>query len=147
MKNLFCPISDERISEQVTRLNALLGILTLVLAFLLNSSILLVFLVADFYIRAFTKLKYSPISYMSSSLSSALNLPLKQIDKAPKVFAARLGFVMSALIMLLYMFNLTIASTVVAGVLVFFAGLEFALAICVGCTIYTYLVLPFYKDE
>lgn len=146
MKNILCPISDERINEQVTRLNALLTIFTIVTAFVLNSAIFLIFLAADFYIRAFTKLKYSPISYLSSSLSNALNLPLKKIDKAPKVFAARLGFVMSLLITVLYILNFTVASTVMAGVLVFFASLEFAFAICVGCTVYTYVVLPFFKD-
>ncbi len=146
MKNLFCPISDERINEQVTRLNALFTILTIVLAFALGSTIFLVFLVADFYIRAFTRLKHSPISYLSSSLSNALNLPLKQIDKAPKIFAARMGFVMSTIIAVLFILNYTFSSMVLAGILVFFAGLEFAFAICVGCTIYTYLVLPFNKD-
>ncbi len=146
MKNLFCPISDERVNEQVTRINALLTILMVGLAFVSNMPIMLIFIVADFYIRAFTKLKYSPISYMSSSLSNALNLPLKQIDKAPKVFAARMGFVMSAIIALLFILDYTVASSVVAGILIFFAGLEFAFAICVGCTIYTYFVLPFYKD-
>ncbi len=146
MKNILCPISDERINEQVTRLNALFVILTVVMAFTLNSALFLVFLVADFYIRAFTKLKYSPISYLSSSLSNALNLPLKQIDKAPKIFAARLGLIMSALITILFLLNFTVASILVAGILVFFAGLEFAFAICAGCTIYTYIVLPFYKD-
>lgn len=31
MKNLVCPISDQRVNEQVTRLNALLTIVTMVL--------------------------------------------------------------------------------------------------------------------
>lgn len=146
MKNLFCPISDERINEQITRLNALFTILTIVLAFALGSTLFLVFLVADFYIRAFTRLKHSPISYLSSSLSNALNLPLKQIDKAPKIFAARMGFLMSTIIAVLFILNYSMAANIVAGILVFFAGLEFAFAICVGCTIYTYLVLPFNKD-
>ncbi|WP_394706726.1 DUF4395 family protein [uncultured Draconibacterium sp.] len=34
---------------------------------------------------------------------------------------------------------------IVAGMLVFFASLEFALGICMGCIIYTNNVLPFYK--
>ena len=146
MKNILCPISDKRINEQVTRLNALFAIITVVLAFSINSTLFLVFLAADFYIRAFTKLKHSPISYMSSSLSNALNLPVKQIDKAPKIFAARLGFLMTALITVLFALNFSVASTIIAGILVFFAALEFAFAICVGCTIYTYLVLPFFKN-
>jgi hypothetical protein len=146
MKSLFCPISDERINEQVTRLTALLVILTVIVAFAFSSLLPMAFLAADFYIRAFTKMKFSPLSYLSFWLSNSLNLPAKQIDKAPKIFAARMGFAMTLAFALLFVVQLATASAVVAGVLVFFAGLEFALAFCAGCTIYTYLVLPFYKN-
>lgn len=145
MKNLVCPISDQRVNEQVTRLNAMFAIGTVVLAFVLNSVILFVFLMADFFIRAFTEMKFSPISFASHYLSNALNLPIKMIDKAPKIFAARLGLVMTSVITGLFIFELKVASVIVASILVFFASLEFFFAICVGCMIYTYLILPFYK--
>lgn len=146
MKNLVCPISDERVNEQVTRLNAMFAIGSILLAFVLNSVLLIIFLMSDFFIRAFTEMKFSPISYMSNKLSNTLNLPIRMIDKAPKVFAARLGFVMTTVIGALFLLNFQFASIVVASILIFFAGLEFVFAICVGCLIYTYFVLPFYKD-
>ena len=145
MKNLVCPISDQRVNEQVTRFNALFAIAVIVFAFVLNSIFIFAFLMADFFIRAFTELKYSPISFVSHYLSNAFSLPVKMIDKAPKVFAARIGFLMTTAIAGLFIFNLQLASIIVAGILIFFAGLEFAFAICVGCIIYTYLILPFYK--
>jgi len=146
MKNLVCPISDQRVNEQITRFNALFTVGTVVLAFILNSGILLVFLMADFFIRAFTEIKFSPINYISYYLSNALNLPVRLIDKAPKLFAARLGFLMTTIIAGLFIFGFKIASIVVAGMLIFFASLEFFFGICAGCLIYTYLVLPFYKN-
>lgn len=145
MRNLVCPISDQRVNEQVTRLNAFFAIAVIITAFILNSMFLFAFLMADFFIRAFTEIKFSPISYASHYLSNALSLPVKMIDKAPKVFAARLGFLMTLLITGLFILELPIASMVIAGGLIFFAGLEFLFAICVGCLIYTYLILPFYK--
>ena len=145
MKNLVCPISDQRINEQVTRLNALFTIGIIVLDFVLNSVLFLIFLMADFFIRAFTEIKFSPISYVSHYLSNALNLPLKMIDKAPKIFAARMGFLMTAIITGLFVSDLYLASVIVSGFLVFFATLEFLFAICAGCMIYAYLILPFYK--
>jgi len=145
MKNLVCPISDQRVNEQVTRLNALFTIGTVLLAFILNSTFLFVFLMADFFIRAFTEIKFSPINYISYYLSNALNLPVKLIDKAPKIFAARLGFLMTTVIAGLFIFSFKVASIVLAVTLIFFASLEFIFAICVGCLIYTYFVLPFYK--
>jgi hypothetical protein len=145
MKQIVCPISDERTNEQVTRINALFGILLVVSGFVFNSVFFFVFLLADFYIRAFTKAKFSPISFAGHSMVNALNLNKKSIDKAPKIFAARMGFLMTLAITLLFLFQLNTAAFVVGGILVFFAALEFALAICVGCIMYTYLVLPFYK--
>lgn len=145
MKNLVCPISDQRVNEQVTRLNAMFTIGIIVIAFLLNSLLLFIFLMADFFIRAFTNIKFSPIGYASHSLSNALNLPVKMIDKAPKIFAARLGFIMTTALAALYALSFNLGSVIVASAIIFFASLELFLAICVGCLIYTYLVLPFYK--
>lgn len=145
MKDLVCPISDQRVNEQVTRFNAMFAIAVIVGAFVLNSIFLIAFLMADFFMRGFTGIKFSPLNYLSHYLSNALNLPVRLIDKAPKVFAARLGFLMTIIITGLYIFELQLASFIVAGMLIFFAGLEFLFAICVGCMIYTYLVLPFYK--
>ena len=145
MKQLVCPVSEERISEQVTRLNAFFGIILVIAGFVFNTVFFFVFLLADFYIRAFTKARFSPISYLSHSMVNALNLSKRSIDKAPKIFAARIGFLMTLAIALLFVFQINTAALVVAGILVFFAALEFALAICMGCIIYTYIILPFYK--
>ena len=145
MKQIVCPISTEKIDERLTRLNALIGILLLASGFVFNSILFFIFLTADFYIRAFTKLKYSPISYASHLLANTLNLERKDIGKAPKVFAARLGFLMTLVITVLSVSGLQTAALATGAILVFFASLEFALGICVGCIIYTYVVLPFYK--
>ncbi|NOR76567.1 MAG: DUF4395 family protein [Draconibacterium sp.] len=145
MKQLLCPISNEKINERVTRINALLGILLIVAGFVFNSVLFIAFLLADFYVRAFTAAKFSPISYASHRMANALNLQKKSIDKAPKIFAARIGFFMTLAITILMLLNLSTAALVIAGILIFFASLEFALAICMGCIMYTYLILPFYK--
>ena len=146
MKNIFCPISEERINEQVPRITALLVVATAILAFGFDSLIIMAFIAADFYIRAFTKMKFSPLSCMAYWITKLLKLPAKPIDKAPKIFAARMGFVMATTFTVLHTVNLMTASAIIAGVMVLFAGLEFAFAFCAGCSIYTYLVLPFYKN-
>ncbi|WP_372774103.1 DUF4395 domain-containing protein [Mangrovibacterium sp.] len=146
MKNIFCPISTERINEQVPRITALLVMLMVIVGFALQSVMVFTFLLADFGIRAFTKMKFSPLSCAAYWVTRVFNLPEKKIDKAPKIFAARMGFAMMLAIISLFVFDLYTASKVVAGILVFFAGLEFAIAFCAGCTIYTLLVLPFYKN-
>ncbi|MFV0593280.1 MAG: DUF4395 domain-containing protein [Draconibacterium sp.] len=145
MKQIICPISNEKINEQVTRLNAILAILLIIAAFAFQQPIILFFLVSDFFIRAFTKAKYSPVSFVSHRLTNTLNLGGKAVDKAPKIFAARIGFLMLLTITILSVSGLQSTALLVAGIFVLFAALEFALAICVGCIIYTYLVVPFNK--
>lgn len=145
LKQLVCPVSDEKIDERVTRLNALLVILIVIAGFLFNLVIFPVLLTADFFIRGFTRLKFSPLSYLSNKMSNVLQLDKKITDKAPKIFAARIGFVFSLSISVLLLLNLNTAALITGGVLVFFASLEMALAICMGCIMYTYFVLPFYR--
>ena len=145
MKQLVCPISEEKINERVTRLNAFFTILLTVTGLMLNSAIFIIILMADFYIRAFTHLKFSPISFLSSKLANSLNLDKKAIGKAQKIFAARLGFLMTLTITILIILEMSTAAFVVGGILVLLASLEFTLGICVGCYIYSYFVLPFYK--
>lgn len=145
MKQLVCPISDEKINEKITRLNALFSILIICSGFAFNTIFPIIFLLSDFFIRAFTKLRYSPISFASRSMVNALNLGFKKTDKAPKIFAARIGFVFTLAISVLFLLEAGTTTYVVAGVLVFFSTLEFVLAICMGCILYTYVVLPIFK--
>ena len=145
MEQLVCPISEEKINERVTRFNALFTILFTIAGLTFNSALFIIFLMTDFYIRAFTLLKYSPISYLSSKLANAFNLNKKPIGKAQKIFAARLGFIMTFVIAVLFLLEFSIATFIVSGILIFLASLEFVLGFCVGCFIYSYFVLPFYK--
>jgi len=145
MIDLICPVSNEKTNERLTRLNAFFTVLLASLSFILSTPVFLMFLLIDFFIRAFTKGKYSPLCLLSRTLLSLLKLSEIKIDKAPKIFAARMGFVMTLAITLLFLLNLSIAAMAIAGILIFFATLEFAMGVCVGCMIYTYMVLPFNK--
>ena len=145
MKQIICPISNEMVNERLTRLNAFFTILIVTAGFVFNSVIFPLVLLADFFIRAFTNARISPVSFLSTGLAKLLHLSKKPIDKAPKIFAARMGFVMTLVIATLFLLQFYTASMVVAGILVFFATLEFAFGICVGCIIYTYFVLPLYS--
>ncbi len=145
MIDLICPVSKEKTNERLTRLNAFFVVLLVFSSFILNTPVLLVILLFDFFIRAFTKGKFSPLCMVSRAMLRLLRLSEIKIDKAPKIFAARMGFLMTLFITLFFFLNFSIAAIVVAGILVFFATLEFALGVCVGCMIYTYVVLPFNK--
>lgn len=145
-RELICPISSERVNEIVTRCNAFLTILLLSISVFLRMPEILILLVADFYLRAFTNVRNSPLTFISKQLVSRLNLGTKPTDKAPKIFAARLGFLMSLAILVLFVTGLTTPALVVAGILIVFAMLELAAGFCAGCYIYTFLILPATRD-
>ncbi len=145
VKQLICPVSTEKVNENIVRTTAFFVILLVVAGMVLPLPALLVLVAGDFFIRAFTRSKLSPISFVSKQIVSLIKLKAKPIDKAPKIFAARMGFLMSAAVVLLYFAQLPTASLVVAAILTFFAALELVAGFCMGCLIYTFVVRAFDK--
>ena len=83
MKQLVCPISNEKVNERLTRLNAFFTILLVAAGFIFNSVLFPLLLLVDFFIRAFANSRYSPVSYASSGLAQLLHLRKIPIDKTP----------------------------------------------------------------
>lgn len=147
MKNIICPVSDERANENVVRITAFWVILLTGLFIAVPNPFIPFYLAFDFYIRAFTKSRYSPLSWISAGIARSLSLTPRWIDKAPKIFAARVGFLFTLAMLALTITGLPVAAVSTASVLVLFAFLECGLNFCAGCWVYTYIVLPVYRDK
>jgi len=144
MKSLLCPISQERIAENTVRITGFL-ITTFILCYLLfNWHGLLWIITLDYAIRAFTSYPYSPLSWLAKQISNLFQLPGKTIDKAPKIFAARVGFLFSFAGLILTFF-FPMAANLVLGTLCLFAYFESVGNLCMGCLIYTYVIVKLYK--
>lgn len=146
MRGLICPISPLRMNENVARITAFLIASLVILYMVTLSPYIPLFLIADFYIRGFTTLKYSPLSWLAATISNALKLPVIMTGKAKKIFSARVGFLFTLAIVILFYVN-PLSSIVVGGILVIFALLESLLNICVGCLVYTYFVFPWFTQK
>src|SRR5207248_1496475 len=109
-----------------------------------GSIVFVIALMIDFVIRGFTQLRYSPLSWLATQIVRLTKLSEVKIDKAPKIFAARVGFVFTLASTLLFFISPS-ASLVVALVLMGFALLEAVFNVCVGCIVYTNIVLPLYN--
>jgi hypothetical protein len=144
--NLICPVSPVRVNENNVRVTGLLMASMIALFAITRNIIFIPIILIDFSIRAFTRLKFSPFSWLASQIVQRMHLPEVKIDKAPKIFAARVGVLFSAAILMLFYVNRKI-SYVVACVLMGFALLEALFNVCVGCLVYTYAVLPFFKKK
>ena len=134
--NEACPVSGITINENTARLTAFL-VLTLAVIYAVTGFIwIFVVLAADFFIRGFTSYnRYSIIG----RIVKAFPLKEKSVDAAPKKFAAKLGFIMSLVIVILNFSGLVTASIYTTLLLSVFAALESLAAICVGCYIYSFL--------
>lgn len=138
MQNV-CPITDKRINEQVSRLNALVTVVLVVLFLAFNFWQGLLFLVIDFMIRGFVDSKYSPICQFNIWLSKQLNLSVKMINAGPKIFAAQVGLSLATISLIAFAFNCGTACLVIAGMLGFFSFLESAFGYCVACKLYPFI--------
>lgn len=144
---MICPISDEKVDENRVRFTALGVIMVTGMFFLTGNVILPGLLVADFYIRAFTKLKYSPLSGLAQLMVALFRIRPVWIDKAPKMFAARIGFLLTFLISVAALLDLWSVSLITGSVLVAFAFLECGLNFCAGCWLYTYVAYPLVRKK
>lgn len=142
-----CPVSTERINENGARFSAFFTILIAGIGFFFNAYPVFLILALDFAVRAFTNGDFSPLRFFSKSTVKALKIRHKPADAAPKKFAASLGMVFCFLIAALLFFQLTFAAKIAGAALFFCAFLESAFSYCIGCVIYTFVVLPFQRSQ
>lgn len=137
----FCPVNSEKVNEKVVRSNALITVTLLLLVLFWPPAIWLVGLLSlDFFIRGFVGSAYSPIAQLSKGIVRTLGLKPQTVNLAPKQFAARIGFLLSALAGLFFLLGLSTLGIAVAGIILVFAFAEGALGFCVACLIYPYVL-------
>jgi len=147
INQLVCPVSTERVDENRIRTTAF-GVLTIMgLFFMTNNPVFPAILMLDFYIRAFTRLKYSPISFLAFLFVKVMGTEPVWIDKAPKMFAARVGFLFTSLTLGAALLQLPLLATVTGATLVLFSFLECGLNFCAGCWVYTFVVFPLVRKK
>jgi hypothetical protein len=131
-----CPIAYEVINSKGARLNALLVSFLLLLILFTPLKWLVFVLVFDFFIRAFTKKKWSLFAHTSKQLLALLKQKPKMTNAGPKVFAAKIGFVFSLALSICYVFGFMRAMNIVLIIFLVCAALEGILGFCVACKIY-----------
>ncbi len=145
--SVICPVSEEKVNENVVRIIAFFTILVVLAGVYFKSSIVIAAIAVDFYLRTFTSGTFSPLKYISKRFSNYLVASPKLVDAAPKKFAAGIGFLFTLSIAGLLLFHHYIAANSLAAALLICAGLESFKGFCVGCLTYTYIVLPFLSKE
>lgn len=145
--NTICPISISKIDENVARLNGTFTVILLVVFALTQNLIPIVFLLIDFLLRGAELSKYSPLAQLSKFLLKTFNVAKKPINAGPKIFAARIGVVFSAGILLFTLLDLPTAALIFTAIFGVCAFLEAAFSFCVACQIYPFVYKFTYQSK
>ncbi len=136
-----CPVDRVVVNEQKIRLVAFFVFLLILVNVLQPTIFLSLFIAVDFYCRAFLDGKFSVLSSIAGQLEKFNWIGSKKVDRAPKRFAAMIGFFMSLLLVISVVLNFTIFINLISFVFVSFAFLEFAFGFCAGCYLYHFIQL------
>jgi predicted cation transporter len=142
-----CPMSDKRVNKWISRINAGLTFLILILFFYIQNPLIMLFLAVDFSLRGNDRSHYSPLAFISKQILKLLPLKPKSINAGPKFFAARIGWFFSILVLLFLVLKMPLTATVVAGVFAFFAFLEAFFGFCMACYVYPYVFKLAYRFD
>ena len=137
--NVQCPVDFMLMNENKARLTAFFVFLLVILFLFTYWWITMAFLMIDFLLRASNQEKYSLLAIISDVVIKQLKIKDKPTDRAPKRFAAGVGLVFTAGILILTLLKLTTAMLIVTAVLFFFAFLEAFIGFCAGCHVYSIL--------
>jgi hypothetical protein len=140
LRDIVCPVSTERLNKRACRVGATLTAALLVVFFLTKWWLVLAFIVVDYVVRVFTS-RTAPIAFLANGIVRALRVSPVPMDKAPKIFAWRVGFLMSVASAVALPFSVAV-SAYIALALAAFNVLDGIFNFCVGCIMYTYLILP-----
>jgi len=145
MKGLVCPVSFREINENASRLSVFFLAVCIEVYLLTDNIYIMMFVAFDYSFRIFEKAKYSPLTLITDMFFKLTRLPVRKVNKAPKVFASRMGLLFSLLSVGFYYFIPDI-SIVFAVILLICTFLDSVFNVCFGCLIYHYIVYPFYSD-
>ena len=132
-----CPVDFIKINENKARLTAFFVLLLTLVYLKTNLPLIIAFLFVDFALRAVNLGKYSLLSFISDAVIKQLKIKAKPVDRAPKRFAAMVGVVFTAAILVSTILHLSIVAVSLAAILSFFAFLESFFAFCAGCYVYS----------
>ncbi len=134
-----CVFVAFQVNEKAVRLTAFFTVLLIGIFLYSRENWILYGLTADFFIRGFIKPSFSPLSFVSRAVLSAVRVKARLMNAGPKIFAAKIGFTFCVLMTALEFFRLPVWTDVAGAVLIICAALEAFLGFCVGCRVHALL--------
>lgn len=134
---LACPISHRKIDENVARVKGFISLVILLSGIWFAP--MWIILLIEFAIRSIEG-QCSPIALLCKKFVKLMGWTPNYVDAAPRMFATRMGFVMSIVIVLGWVLSLDILIAIVLVMFTIAISLQTFLGYCVGCQIYSILL-------
>ena len=134
-----CPISTERVNSTLTKVYSIFTLSVITLFLFTPFKEIIYVSAADFVIRIFFGIRYSPICTLIKFGLKVGNIPTHMINAGPKKFAAKIGMLFTVVISIGVIYNLPILSLITAVVAFIAIGAEVFFDYCIACKLYTYL--------
>lgn len=144
-KNLVCPVSNEKIDKNLNQLTIFLSVILVSVSLITKNPVFLYIAAFDYFIRAFLNVQFSPLRLIAVGSKKLFRWNSRMIDKAPKIFASRLGFLCLLASSILINIDFPTASVIIALTASSLFMLDALGIVCVGCLIYHHIVFPFYQ--
>ncbi|WP_040280320.1 DUF4395 domain-containing protein [Psychroserpens damuponensis] len=139
MNTIICPISKEKIDNNVSRVTMFFSVVLMLTFIYTKNPIYILVATTDTLVRAWLNVKYSPIKWLATFIINRAKTSPVYIDLAKKVFASRLGMLCGVASVVLFYLNFESASFIITGFWAFLAILDSVFNFCLGCIIYTYV--------
>lgn len=131
-----CPLLFRQVDATVTRINTLFVILGVIGFLLTDNIIILLAVIADYFLRLYGYKHISPTQTLSLMIQKKFSLPSKMEDAGAKRLAAQFGVGFMIAIALLASFELILALYLIAGIYLLCAVLDLFFGFCIACKIY-----------
>ena len=140
-----CPVAFRQIDGNLARIGAFF-VISFVVAYLLTSTILLLYILAiDFFTRIYWYKPYSIIFQLSIVIKKTLKIETKMTDTGAKKLAAQFGLIFSIILIVQAHFNFDTVLYATASILLICASLELIFDYCIGCKVY-YIIKKIYPN-
>ena len=146
LKSIICPVSINKIDKNTARIGSILTSALLGIYIYTGNIVFIGIILLDFILRVFFENLESPSGFVAKRINALFSSRKNIINKGPKIFAWRTGFLFALTSFVVYFFSPT-TSIIVAEILLVFALLDGLANLCIGCVVYTYIILPLMNPQ
>ncbi|GEM_PF-519089 len=141
-----CPISYTQVDKHLVKLYSSVVLLVLILSLFLKCKIGIYLITADFIIRVFIGIKYSPLCFSLKRMLHISTLKPVMINAGAKKIAAQVGLLFSILISISYLLGYIILAKIFTVFFLTAISVDLIFDYCLACKMQS-IYLNYFKNR